>query len=133
MASIAVFIALGGTGVAAVSLSKNSVRSRNIEDGQVKTRDLARNAVRSSKVANGALLAQDFAPGQLPMGERGESYGPSNDAQLANPAPDLFGLMPNVSAGTHQLEIYITASSGMSSASFMPAHKPALGAIALGS
>jgi hypothetical protein len=73
MATIAVFIALGGTGVAAVTLTRNSVRSQHIAKGQVKAADLGRNAVRSSKVRNGALLAEDFAPGQLPKGDKGDT------------------------------------------------------------
>ena len=40
MATIAVFIALGGTGVAAVSLSRNSVGSKQIRRGAVKTSEL---------------------------------------------------------------------------------------------
>jgi hypothetical protein len=73
MATIAVFIALGGTGVAAVSLSRNSVGSEQIRRGAVRTSDLHRSAVRSSKVKNGSLLAKDFALGQLPSGPKGDT------------------------------------------------------------
>jgi hypothetical protein len=41
MATLAVFIALGGGAYAAFHLPKNSVRSRNIVNGQVKAHDLA--------------------------------------------------------------------------------------------
>jgi hypothetical protein len=71
MASAAVFIALGGSSYAAVVLSKDSVRSRHIADGQVKRADLARNAVTSRAVKDGALLARDFRAGQLPAGAAG--------------------------------------------------------------
>lgn len=50
MATVAVFVALGGSSYAAVRLSKNSVTSRAI----------APNAVTSSKVKNGSLLLRDF-------------------------------------------------------------------------
>jgi hypothetical protein len=80
MASIAVFVALGGSAVAA-TLAKNSVKSRQIAPGAVKTSelargavrnsDIARNAVTTSKVRNGSLRAGDFAPGQLPAGPQG--------------------------------------------------------------
>jgi hypothetical protein len=76
MATIAVFVALGGSGYAAVRLSKNSVTSRTIKNGQVKTADLAKNAVTSVKVTDGSLLATDFKPGQLPGGPAGPA-GPT--------------------------------------------------------
>ena len=41
VAYLALFVALGGTSFAAVSLSKNSVRSKHIKNGQVKRADLA--------------------------------------------------------------------------------------------
>ena len=60
---IALFVALGGTSYAAVTLKKNSVKGKHI----------ARNAITSPKVKNASLLAGDFAPGQLPRGERGDT------------------------------------------------------------
>ena len=71
MSTLAVFIALGGSSVAAVQLSRNSVRSEQIANGQVKGPDLARNAVSSVKVANGSLRADDFKAGQLKAGPVG--------------------------------------------------------------
>jgi Collagen triple helix repeat (20 copies) len=68
MATIAVFIALGGTSIAAVSLKRNSVKGKHI----------AANAVTSPKVADGSLLARDFAGGQLPQGDQG-LQGPKGD------------------------------------------------------
>jgi Collagen triple helix repeat (20 copies) len=61
VASLALFVALGGSSYAAVQLSK----------GQVKTRHIATNAVTSAKVKNGGLLASDFRAGQLPAGPQG--------------------------------------------------------------
>jgi hypothetical protein len=71
ISTLCVFIVLGGSSYAAITLTKDSVKSRHIAKGQVKRSDLAENAVTSAKVANGGLLAEDFAPGQLPAGERG--------------------------------------------------------------
>jgi len=71
MATIAVFIALGGSSYAAVTLSKNSVRSKHIKNGQVKRADLGGSAVDSAKVKDGTLLTQDFKPGQLVAGAPG--------------------------------------------------------------
>jgi hypothetical protein len=82
VALIALFVALGGTSYAAVQLTKNSVLSKHIRNGQVKRVDLGANAVDSSKVVEGSLLAQDFAAGQLPRGEKGEK----GDQGLQGPA-----------------------------------------------
>ena len=72
VALVALFVALGGSSYAAITLSKNSVRSKHIKNGQVKRTDIAKNAVISAKVANASLLAEDFKTGQLPAGPRGE-------------------------------------------------------------
>ena len=60
IATIALFVALGGTGYAAAKLPRNSVGTP-----QLKT-----NAVTSGKVKNGTLLAADFKSGELtrPLG-----------------------------------------------------------------
>ncbi|HET9103668.1 MAG TPA: collagen-like protein [Solirubrobacteraceae bacterium] len=81
VATIALFVALGGTGYAAVRLAKNSVTSASIKNGQVKTVDLANNAVTSAKVKDFSLLAQDFKPGQLGAGSPGATgpAGPKGD------------------------------------------------------
>jgi hypothetical protein len=57
----ALFVALGGTGYAAVVLPAHSVG----------TRQLKRNAVVSSKVRDFSLLRRDFKRGQLPRGPQG--------------------------------------------------------------
>lgn len=62
VAYLALFVALGGTSVAAVTLKRNSVKGKNI----------ARNAVTSPKVKDRSLLATDFKDGQLPEGPKGE-------------------------------------------------------------
>src|SRR3954471_12214522 len=61
MSCVAVFIALGGTGYAAVKLPKNSVGSKQIK----------KNAVSSSKVKNGSLTKSDFKVTDLPVGPQG--------------------------------------------------------------
>jgi hypothetical protein len=67
VALIALFVALGGTGYAALVLPRNSVGSEQLK----------RNAVRSSKVKNRSLLAKDFKAGQLPRGPRGRTGAPA--------------------------------------------------------
>jgi hypothetical protein len=62
VASLALFLALGGVSYAAVTLPKNSVGSKQIRP----------NAVTSSKVKDGSLLSKDFKAGQLPKGAKGD-------------------------------------------------------------
>lgn len=83
MSTLAVFIALGGSSFAAVRLSRNSVRSEEIVNGQVKGPDLANGAVTSKKVADGSLLAGDFKAGQLKAGAQG-TPGPKGDPGATN-------------------------------------------------
>ena len=68
---VALFVALGGTSVAAISLSKNSVGASQIKKNAVGGSEIRKNAVRSGEVRNGALRAGDFAEGQLPAGPQG--------------------------------------------------------------
>jgi hypothetical protein len=71
MSIVAVFVGLGATSVAAISLSKNSVGAKQIKTNAVRGPEIRKNAVRSGEVRNGALLAVDFAGGQLPAGPQG--------------------------------------------------------------
>ncbi len=61
IATLALFLALGGGAYAAIKLPKNSVGSKQIK----------KNAVTSAKVKNGSLTAKDFKPGQIPAGPAG--------------------------------------------------------------
>ena len=78
LATVAIFVSLGGSSYAAITLSKNSVKSKQIKNGQVRNADLARNAVKTGKVADGSLLSADFKAGQLPSGAQG-AQGPKGD------------------------------------------------------
>jgi Collagen triple helix repeat (20 copies) len=77
---VALSVALGGTGYAAVVLPANSVGAKQIK----------RNAVTAAKVKNSSLLASDFRPGQLPAGPAGPSgatgpRGPDGPRGLEGP------------------------------------------------
>ncbi len=72
VALLALFVALGGTGYAALTLEKNSVGTKQLRKGSVKTADIAANAVTGAKVRRGSLTASDFNAGSLPEGPRGE-------------------------------------------------------------
>jgi len=72
IACIALLVALGGTGYAAVTLPRNSVGNAQLKN----------DAVTTSKVKNHSLLRVDFASGQVPPGPRGP-VGPPGPAGAA--------------------------------------------------
>src|SRR3954447_15600066 len=61
LAIVALFVALGGSSYAAVSLPKASIGAPQIKQ----------NAVNTKKVQDGSLLVKDFKQGQLPAGPQG--------------------------------------------------------------
>ncbi len=71
IACLALVVALGGTGYAAVAIPRNSVGAVQLKN----------NAVTAAKVKNFSLVRQDFRPGQLPAGAR----GPAGPAGAAGP------------------------------------------------
>ena len=101
VACLALGIALGGTGSAAVlNVPDGSVTTAKIKNGAVTTAKLkndavtvdklAANAVTSGQVKNGTLLKEDFKSGQLPAGPP----GPAGPRGLPGPkgAPGVSGL-----------------------------------------
>jgi hypothetical protein len=60
VASLALFIALGGVSYAATA-SRNTVRSSSIRNGEVKTADIGSNAITSVKIKNGQVGSVDIA------------------------------------------------------------------------
>jgi hypothetical protein len=95
VALVALFVALTGTSIAAVSaLPKNSVGSRELKNGAVGTKELKGRAVTAGKIApgavtgglvrNGSLRAVDFGHGQLPVGTIGP-VGPAGPIGPAGP------------------------------------------------
>lgn len=108
VACISLFVALSGAGTAAVvTLKKNSVLSKHIKNGQVKTSDLAANAVNSAKVSDGSLLAHDFAAGQLPAGPPGPQGEPATKlwARVSSTGTKFAG-SPSVSSTRFRTGVY---------------------------
>lgn len=71
VACVALFVALGGTGYAALKLPKNSVGSKQIKKRAVRNSEIANNAVTGAKVRRGSLTASDFRASSLPSGPAG--------------------------------------------------------------
>jgi hypothetical protein len=104
IACLALGIALGGTGSAAVlNVPDGSVTTAKIKNGAVTTAKLkndavtvdklAANAVRTAQVKNGTLLKEDFKSGQLSTGPAGPP-GPPGPRGVPGPkgAPGVSGL-----------------------------------------
>jgi Collagen triple helix repeat (20 copies) len=77
MSTLAVFVALGGSSYAAVTITGNEIRnntvtSKDLRNNSVHGKDIRRGTVTSSDVRDYSLLARDFRAGQLPAGPRGE-------------------------------------------------------------
>jgi hypothetical protein len=79
MATLALFIALGGGAYAASKLPKNSVGPKQIK----------KDSITSSKIKNRSLLAVDFRSGQLPRGATG-AQGPKGDTGPGGPLLDTL-------------------------------------------
>ena len=82
MATVAVFIALGGTSYAALRVTGKNVPKDALTGADIKNltgKDVRNNTLTgadvnnltSADVSNGGLLAEDFRPGQLPVGPEG--------------------------------------------------------------
>ena len=65
IALVALFVALGGTGYAALQIPKNSVGSKQIKKNAVKSSDIAANAVRAGDVKDNALTGNDVDESKL--------------------------------------------------------------------
>ena len=98
VALLALFVALGGTGYAAFKLPGNSVGTKQIRKGAVKSSDIASNAVTGAKVKRGSLNRTDFKAGAVPQGPRGAQGTPGTAGSPAFGA--LLGRGVNVAMGT---------------------------------
>ena len=87
VALVALMVALGGTGYAAIRLPRASVGARELKRHAVTTAKLAPSAVVSSTVKDASLLARDFRAGELPAGPKGDA-GPQGPAGLQGPKGD---------------------------------------------
>jgi hypothetical protein len=109
MATIAVFIALGGGAMAAFKLPANSVKSRNIKDGNVKLQDLASPAVNGSKVFPDSLGGEQIDEstlGEVPSAASAESADMAGNADTLDgkdssefQATNLFAYVRDPGAG----------------------------------
>jgi hypothetical protein len=114
MATLAVFVALGGSSYAAITITgkdvrDNSLRSADVRNNSLRSADVRNNSLRSADVKNGSLHAKDFAVGEIPAGSmwsyRSDVRGGPDPATM----PDIPGLgTPSATctaAGAAQLSV----------------------------
>jgi hypothetical protein len=73
VAYLALFVALGGTGYAAINLPKNSVGAKQIKTGGVTSKEIQNSTVKSGDVRNSTLLGRDIRTNALGGREIDES------------------------------------------------------------
>jgi hypothetical protein len=78
IASLALFVALGGASYAAVALPAHSVGTKQLKKDAITASKLKRDAVSSAKIKDGSLERGDFASGTLLQGPQGPQglHGP---------------------------------------------------------
>jgi len=95
MATIGVFVALGGASYAAVALPANSVGTKQLKKTAVAGSKIKPNAVSSAKVKDGSLQRGDFASGTLlqgPQGLQGSKGDPGAQGSKGDPGvPGISG------------------------------------------
>lgn len=84
MATAAVFIALGGSSYAALTITGKQVANSSLSGKDVRNRslsglDVRKGSLTTAEVRNRSLLANDFKAGQLPAGPQGPQ-GPQGPA-----------------------------------------------------
>ena len=137
VACLALFVAVGGSAYAAVSLPANSVGTVQLKNSAVTGAKLAGGSVGAANVRAGSLLARDFKAGQLPAGAEGPqgatgaqgpqgATGPQGPQGVPGPAgsqgsPGISGYQVITAASTSD------ATSGKAVAVNCPAGEKVLG------
>jgi hypothetical protein len=131
LAAVALFVALGGTGIAAVAaVPNNSVGTSQLRNDSVTRAKIAHQSITSALIKPGSLTAANFAAGQLPAGPKGDKGdpGPAGPAgQKGETGPrGPAGVVGTLSVHTHS--IWIPAGMSRTVAVIGDLHQQALAA-----
>jgi hypothetical protein len=97
VASLALFVAIGGSSYAAISVTGAQVR-----DGSLSGRDVHNGSLTGKDVRDGTLRRADFAANELPSGRPGPAgpQGPQGDPGATGPAGPAGAAGPRGESGT---------------------------------
>ena len=98
LATLALFLALGGTSYAVTALPSNSVGTTQLKKNAVTAVKIKSNAVTGSKVKNGSLTAADFAAGTLVAGPAGPAGATGATGAAHHGAPVSTGTPSTMAA-----------------------------------
>jgi len=95
-ASVALFVALGGTAAAAVTLERDSVGPAQIRADAVRSPEIRADAVRGSEIRDESVLLGDLSPGartavetEVRVGEQSSSEVPSCPGSVLTDCPSI--------------------------------------------
>jgi hypothetical protein len=97
VAYLALFVALGGSSYAAITVTGKNVKNSSLTGKDIKNNSLTGSdvkGIKSGDVSDGSLLAKDFKAGQLPSGAQGPK-GDKGDA-----ATKLFAYITDFGSGS---------------------------------
>ncbi len=112
VSTLALFVALGGTSYAALTITGREVKNGSLTGKDVKNNSLASadiRGIRSGDVTDGSLLARDFKGGQLPAGQTGEK-GARGDSGPAGATGPSGATGPTGPEGTPDSSLFFTKS-----------------------
>jgi hypothetical protein len=111
LATVALVVALAGSGYAAVGLGRDTVTSHSIAPGAVRTADLANSAVTSKKIRNRSVRTVDYANGSV--GSRAIRDGGVLDRDIAPgvAGSKVIGTVPSAAQATSAVRANEAASA----------------------
>ena len=122
VATLALFLALGGTSYAAISITGKNVKNSSLTGKDVKNNSLTGadvKTIKSGDVADRSLLAKDFKTGQLPAGPKGDTGSAGADG--ARGAAIISGQATGLPPATNSSAFRRASPYGLSTVSVFPA------------
>ena len=94
VACLALFLALGGVGYAALNIPAGSIKASHLATGSVRKSEIATNAVGSAELASSAVKSTDVANGSIKAADLS-----------ATAAPDIYAAYLQPNAGSSSIDV----------------------------